>query len=126
MHVRCDDADGAVAAAAAYYEAMVESDGERLRQLFHERAIIAGHFGDGLELANLEEFISSTVDAKNGDGPFDYRLERLEMVGDTAVVTVGGYSYGRWFTDHLTMLKIEGRWLIMNKTFFCHPEGYKW
>ena len=126
MYKRCDDAQGAMAAAADYYRAMVESDGEALRALFHERALVAGHFGSGLELSSLEDFISSTVDAKSGDGPFEYRLEGLELVGDTAVVTVGGYSYGRWFTDHLTMLKINGRWVIMNKTFFCHPEGYEW
>ena len=78
-----------------------------------------------LEYTGLEDFIASTPDAKTGAGPFGYRLENLNVVDDTAVVSVGGYSYGRWFTDHLSFVKIDGRWQIVCKTFRCFPEGYK-
>jgi hypothetical protein len=36
----------------------------------------------------------------------------------------GGYCYGTWFTDHLSMIKIDGRWRIVAKTFYAHPPGY--
>jgi hypothetical protein len=52
-----------------------------------------------------------------------YRVDGLVLVGDTAVITVSGYCYGTWFTDHLSMIKIERMWRIVTKTFYAHPSG---
>ena len=125
MYHRSDETEAVIQIAADYYIAMVEGDGDTLRRVFHPRATVIGHVDGALEYTDLEEFIASTPDAKAGDGPFDYKVENLVIVDDTAVVSVGGYSYGRWFTDHLSMVKIEGRWQIVCKTFRCFPEGHR-
>ena len=125
MYQRSDEGQAAVAIAADYYQAMVDADAETLRRVFHPRATVIGHTDGVLEYTDLEEFIASTPDAKTGDGPFECRIENLVIVDDTAVVSVGGYSYGRWFTDHLSMVKINGRWQIVCKTFRCFPEGHR-
>ena len=108
MYKRTDEADQVIAVAGRYFTAMVDGDEAELKRVFHPRASVVGHFGGELEFATLDEFIASTADAKTGDRPFDYRVEGLVLVGDTAVITVGGYCYGTWFTDHLSMIKIEG------------------
>ena len=122
MYKRTDEADEAIKLATDYYAAMIDSDADELRRVFHAKASIIGNFGGELEYIGLEDFISGTGDAKTGDGPFETRLDGLTLLGDTAVVTITGYSYGAWITDHLSMLKIKGIWQIVAKTFFAHPE----
>ena len=121
MYQRIDEADEVIALAGAYFTAMVDGDADGLRQVFHPKASIIGNFGGELEFAGLEGFIETTADAKTGDRPFEYRVDSLVLKGDTAVVSVGGYCYATWFTDHLSMVRIEGAWKIVAKTFYPHP-----
>ncbi len=121
MYNRTDEGDDVIALAGAYYRAMVDADEAELKRLFHPRASVIGHFDGALEFTDLDGFIASTADAKTGDKPFDYRVEGLVLAGYTAVITVGGYCYGTWFTDHLSMIKIDGSWRIVAKTFYAHP-----
>ena len=123
MYSRTDEADHVIAVAGDYYTAMVDADEADLRRVFHPRASVIGHFDGALEFTDLDGFIAGTPDAKTGVGPFDYRVDGLVLVGDTAVITVGGYCYGTWFTDHLSMLKVDGTWRIVAKTFYAHPPG---
>lgn len=123
MYQRTDEADDVFAVAGRYYTAMVDADEAELRRVFHPRAPVVGNFDGALEFSDLDGFIASTADAKTGDKPFEYRVDGLVLVGDSAVVTVGGYCYGTWFTDHLSMIKIEGAWRIVAKTFYAHPPG---
>ena len=122
MYRRTDEADAVMAVAGNYYSAMVDADEAELRRVFHPRASVIGNFDGALEFTNLDEFIASTSDAKTGDRPFEYRVDRLVLVGDTAVITVGGYCYGTWITDHLSMIKIDENWRIVAKTFYAHPH----
>jgi hypothetical protein len=50
-------------------------------------------------------------------------VDGLVLVGDTAVITVGGYCYGSWFTHHLSMIQVDGKWRIVGKTYYAHPPG---
>jgi hypothetical protein len=123
MYKRIDEGDAVIAVAGRYFTAMLEGDAAELRRLFHSRAIVVGNFDGALEYSDLDGFIASTADAKSGDRPFDYRVDGLVLVGDTAVVTVSGYCYQTWFTDHLSLVKIDGAWRIVAKTFYAHPPG---
>ena len=121
MYKRSDEADAVIALAENYYTAMVDSDGAELRRVFHPKASVIGNFDGALEFSDLDDFIAGTGDARTGDKTFECRVDGLVLLGDTAVVTLGGYSYGTWITDHLSMLKIEGTWKIVAKTFYAHP-----
>jgi len=123
MYTRTDAIDDVVTIARNYYTAMLEADEAGLRALFHDRAIIAGNFEGVLEFSDLGAFLAGISDAKTGDGPFTYHVDGTAQVGDTAVVTISGYCYGTWFTDHLSMMKIDGRWQIIAKTFYAHPQN---
>lgn len=121
MYNRVDEGDDVIAVAGAYYTAMVDGDEAELKRVFHPKASVVGNFDGELEFASLDEFIAGTADAKTGNKPFDYRVDGLTLVGDTAVVTVSGYCYGTWFTDHLSMIRLQGSWRIVAKTFYAHP-----
>ncbi len=123
MYQRIDELEKITAIAGKYYHAMIDGNDAHLKDVFHPRASIIGNFGGELEFSGLEDFIASTVDAKTGDGPFEYRMDDVKLIGDTAVVTVGGYCYGTWITDHLSFVKIGGKWQIVAKTFYAEPSG---
>ena len=123
MYKRTDEADAVIAVAGDYFKAMVDADEEELRRVFHPQAPVIGNFDGEFDFASLDDFIASTPDAKTGDKPFNFRVDGLILVGDTAVISVGGYCYGTWFTDHLSMIKIDGDWRIVAKTFYAHPPG---
>ena len=122
MYQRLDDTDAVIALAARYFHAMVDADEEAIREIFDPRASIIGEWEGGLAFASVDKFVSGLGDAKTGDKPFEYRIENVTMVGDTAVVTVGNYCYGYWFTDHLSMMNVDGNWRIVAKTYYAHAS----
>ena len=122
MYNRVDEGDAVIDVAAKYFKAMVDADETELRRVFHPQASVIGHWDGELEFASLDQFIETTPEAKAGDKPFEYRVEELNLVGDTAVISVGEYCYGKWFTDHLSMVKIAGEWKIVSKVFYMHSH----
>ena len=121
MGSRTDEADAVIALTSDYVTAMLDADEVAIRRIFDPRASVIGHDDGEFQFANLDVFASGLADAKTGDQPFDYRIEGLTLVGDTAVVTVGNYCYGSWYTDHLSMLRVDGAWRIVAKTYYAHP-----
>jgi hypothetical protein len=121
MYTRTDETDNVISISGEYYSAMLDADEAKLKALFHPHAVIAGNFEGELEFSNLDAFAEGIADAKTGDGPFNYHVDGTVIVGDTAVVTVTGHCYGTRFTDHLSMVKAKGKWLIVAKTFYAHP-----
>jgi len=123
MYKRTDEADAVIATASDYYRAMMDADEAELRRLFHPQAPVIGNWDGQLAFASLDEFIVTTPDARTGDKPFDFRVENIILVGDTAVITVGNYCWGVWFTDHLSMIKLDSGWRIVAKTYYVHPSS---
>ena len=94
MYNRLDEGDAVIDVAATYFKAMVDADEAELRRIFHHQASVIGHWDGEFEFASLDQFIDTTPEAKTGDKPFEYRVEELNLVGDTAVISVGGCCYG--------------------------------
>jgi hypothetical protein len=46
----------------------------------------------------------------------------VEGTAATARIEIDNWT-GHRFTDFFTLVKIDGRWLILNKVFFMHPEN---
>ena len=125
MYNRLDEGNAVIDVAAMYFKAMVDADEAELRRIFHPKASVIRQEEGELEFASLDQFIETTPEAKTGDKPFEYRVEELNLVGDTAVISVGGYCYGNWFTDHLSMVKIAGEWKIVSKVFYAHSQEWR-
>ena len=105
-----------------YYDGMMAGDAVRLGRAFHPRACIVGNEGGGLSWSTLEEFVAECKGAAAHAGPHDWRIEGLSFVGDTALVRLGGQFAGVWYTDDLSMLRIDDDWRIVHKTFYAHPR----
>ncbi len=107
----------------AYCDGMNTGDAALLTDAFHPRASIVGHLGSELYWKTVEGFIADSQESAPRQGPANWRVERLAFTGDTALVTVGDEFDGAWFSDDLSLLKVDGRWRIVHKTFYAHPAG---
>lgn len=107
----------------AYCDGMNKGDAALLTRAFHPRACIVGHLAGELYWKNVEDFIADSQESAARQGPGNWRVERLSFTGDTALVTVGDESAGAWYSDDLSLLKADGRWRIVHKTFYAHPGG---
>ena len=55
--------------------------------------------------------------------PYEWRIERLSLEGDTALVRLGGQYAGVWYSDDLSLVWTDDAWRIVHKTFYPHPAG---
>jgi len=104
-----------------YFDGMVAGDAVRLGRAFHPRASIVGNEGGGLSWSSLDEFVAECQGAVAHAGPHDWRIESLSFEGDTALVKLGGRFAGVWYSDDLSLLRIDDAWRIVHKTFYPHP-----
>ncbi|MBU2547277.1 MAG: nuclear transport factor 2 family protein [Proteobacteria bacterium] len=107
-----------------YFQGMYHSDAERLRKAFHPQAQVMGHFSDSLVVNTLEQFlkfVAKTPAPSAGGEAYDMRIVSMDRTGQAGVVKVADLYLGLRFTDYLSMLKIDGRWVIVHKTYFHEP-----
>ena len=107
-----------------YLDGMIYVDEAKLRRAFHPKCLIVGHFRGRLEYDPLDDFVASMK--KEGGPPpgtpYFAEIVSIDIAGDTAVVKSTNDYLGVRFTDFLTMLKDEGRWVIVNKVFYAHDQ----
>ena len=105
-----------------YVEGMVFADEVLLRHAFHPACRIIGHYHGELEWASLDDFIS----AIKAEGPAAKEVKpfwevlSLDVTGDAAAVKVTDDYLGMRFTDYLSLLNINYRWVIVNKLYYLN------
>jgi hypothetical protein len=105
-----------------YFRGDIDRDVEKLKAAFHPTAVLQTSDEAG-ELAVLSqpdwhERVRSTPDRARPDA----RILQIDRTGRAAVAkTQLIFSNGR-FTDYLSLLKIDGEWQIVNKTYHWQPE----
>jgi hypothetical protein len=104
-----------------YYDGMVTGDELKLARAFHHRACIVGNNQGQLEWQTLDDFVAECRGLAGEAGAYDWRIEGLSFQGDTALVRFGGQVAGDWYSDDLSMLRIDGAWRIVHKTWYVHP-----
>jgi Putative lumazine-binding len=105
----------------AYYDGMLAGDEAKLARAFHPRACIVGNYEGELEWQTLEEFIAECKAGAGDSGSQRWQIDGLSLQGDTALVRLGAQFGGEWFSDDLSMLRIDGVWRIVHKTWYVHP-----
>ncbi|MCC7412327.1 MAG: nuclear transport factor 2 family protein [Gammaproteobacteria bacterium] len=105
----------------AYVEAARTGDAGTLENLFHPQALMTGHIRDRLLLGTPAPFFAAVraapAPAASGEA---YRAEivNVEVAGSVASVTLKERHYlGTNFTDFFHLLRLDGEWRIVSKTF---------
>jgi hypothetical protein len=104
-----------------YYDGMVAGDEAMLNRAFHPRACIVGNEHGELSWSTLDQFVAECRNAAAQAGPHEWRIDGLSFAGDTALVRLGGQFAGVWYSDDLSLLRIDDAWRIVHKTFYPHP-----
>ncbi len=104
-----------------YYDGSIEGDEAKLGRAFHPRASIVGNEHGALYWATVDEYTAECKAAVEHAGPYAWRIESISFVGDTALVRFVSQYAGVWYSDDLSLLKIDGAWRIVHKTFYPQP-----
>lgn len=108
------------AAVQDYFEGMYRGDVARLRRVFHSHAMLYGYRDGTFTVLQMEEWLDKVakrpIPGQSGE-PFDMTIETIDLTGNVGHVKVRDLYMGLRFTDYLNMVKVEGRWQIVNKTF---------
>ena len=121
-----DDEKKIEAGVQHYFEGMHESSSEKILQIFHHEARVAGYLHGDLMLMSASDFASfvgsqQPSPKENGD---EIILEILssEVAGKTACVKVRDKYLGSIFLDTLSFINIDGEWQIYNKLFHVESD----
>ncbi len=103
-----------------YFEGMYYRDTARLRKAFHRDACLFGHYKGTFARIPLEDWFkaveSRPIPAESGEA-FDMRIVSTDITGQVGTVKVADLYRGLRFTDYLSVARIDGQWVIVNKTF---------
>ena len=110
-----------------YLEGMVYGDADQLRKAMHEKCMQAGHMPQGLEFIPRDEFIMEILKEApaSPDTPIAHDVSLIDITGDIAIVKVTDACFGTVWTDYLTLMKHDGRWIIIMKAFYDHGSSGK-
>lgn len=106
-----------------YVDGMAFANEGALRKAFHPNASIVGNSeGGAVEWLTRDAFIATV--ATQGPAPPETQplmeVEMIHITDDAASVKVVDEFAGARYSDYLSLLKIDGRWLIINKVWHRH------
>ena len=104
-----------------YFDGLYECDTEKLATIFHPSSrLFANMNGEFVDWPREEwfEIVRKRVPpASKGEARHD-RIVSIDMSDDnTAVVTCECAIHPRYFTDFLSLIKVDGEWTIVSKSF---------
>ncbi|MEM7472268.1 MAG: nuclear transport factor 2 family protein [Pseudomonadota bacterium] len=104
-----------------YVEGYLNADVPALKEAFAEDAVMNGYLGDRLIEGTPAFFIKNAGDnppiASQGGNP-TYDIGEVEIRGNAAAVTLQEHDFGETnFTDFMHLIKRDGAWKIISKTF---------
>jgi len=102
------------------FHGMYHSDTETLTKDFDPDAFLHGYFeGQMVHLpfnAWLKQVEGRPAPSKNGEA-YDMKIVSVDITENIAQVKVFDLYLGKYFTDYLSLIRVNDTWLIMNKMF---------
>lgn len=118
-----DDREGIAAAIQFYLDGAVSGSSETMSLAFHEGATIYGYIGPDLFGGPIQG-LYDWHDSNGAATELQSRIASIDVKGTIATARVELDNWtGHKFTDMFTLLKTDGRWQIVNKVFYLHPEA---
>jgi 4-oxalocrotonate tautomerase len=110
-----------------YFDGIYEGSEDKLRSAFHPSAHIYSATDGSLADLPLDAFVERVVgrDRSTTEGsPRTDRIVSIDFAGSgSALAKVELCIPGTDFVDFLSLMKIDGRWRIIAKTYHANPQG---
>lgn len=103
-----------------YFDGGRNRDSLALRKAFHPEARMLFAREGKLVVVPIGEYITRVGSEKLEPGEVDStqrKVVSVDVVGDAAVAKLELKRAGALLTDYMSLLKVDGRWLIVNKIF---------
>ncbi len=105
-----------------YVDATFKADVAALRRTFHPEASMSGWLGDELLAGTPEPFFLDLVSRPSmadTRAPYVAEISSIEVSGRvaSATLTESGFFGAMSFVNYFTLLRVDGEWMIMTKTF---------
>jgi hypothetical protein len=108
-------------AVQTYFDGLYEGDADKLASVFHDTSALTWEQDGKLAVWTLAEWLKAVRErpsAKAKGLARDDAILWLDQSGPrTAFVKVRCQIPPRYFTDYLSLLKIDGRWVVAQKVF---------
>lgn len=106
-----------------YFQGHATGNGDYFRKAFHADAKLFFIRDGKLTQWTLEEYASRASGKPAPDEAQRKRkIESIDISGNAAIVKITLDYPKVVFTDYMSMLKIDGQWKIINKTFYASPR----
>ncbi len=106
-----------------YFRGHATGQGEHFRKVFHPDAkLFAIREGKYWQLTSEEYIARASGKAPDDEAQRKRKIESVDISGNAAIVKVVLDYPQVKFTDYMSMLKIDGVWRIVNKTFHAEPK----
>src|SRR5215510_14406654 len=104
-----------------YLDGLYEGDADKLASVFHETSALTYEHDGKLAVLPREQWLKAVRERgspKSKGLARDDAILQVDQAGPTtAFVKVKCQIPPRYFTDYLSLLKIDGRWVVAQKVF---------
>jgi hypothetical protein len=122
-----NDRDAIEAVVRTYLDGLYEGDADKLARAFHPTSALTQWWEGELKIVPRDTWLDAV---RNRPSPRAQGLARSDEILSTeqhgpemAVVTLRCAIPPRFFTDALSLLKIDGRWQVAQKVFRTEVRG---
>jgi hypothetical protein len=121
MTHRVSDIEQVSATLEKYIQGSLNADVALLKTIFHPQAGMFGYLGPNLLAGSPEPFFAHLAGGPSlaqAGKPYRAKIASIEVTGNTASAKLveDGFS-DLDFVDYFHLLKVDGKWLIVAKTF---------
>lgn len=107
-----------------YFQGHATGDGAHFRAVFHPASsLFAIREGRFWQLPSAEYAARASGKPPADEAQRKRWIERIDVAGDAAVVKVILDYPNVKFTDYMSMLRVDGTWMIVSKTFHAEPKA---
>jgi putative lumazine-binding protein len=118
MTDRMDDLEAVAAVVQMYVDGAARADVELLRDAFFESARMYGNEDDVHFDVPIQDFFDEVASLPVPGPRFRSHVVSIDVVGDAGVAVLAEDDYqGMNYVNFFSLVKLEGRWRIANKTF---------
>jgi hypothetical protein len=107
-----------------YLQAHATGKAEFVRKAFHPDAKLFWYRDGKMMTRTAEEFASGFNGSPAPDEAQRKRnIDTIDISGNAAIAKITLDYPAVKFTDYMSLLKIDGEWKIINKTFYAEPKS---
>jgi hypothetical protein len=118
-----EDIEAIKACVQKYIDGSARGDRALLAEAFHPNAQMYGYFAGNCMAVPIGEFFSIAEQSGPAHDSYRAQIQSIAMEDTAAVATLVEENYlSHDFVDYFSLLKIDGQWKIVNKTFHGRPS----